>query len=346
MTARAGRLRSPLILLMVLVVTVLLGAATLLPPSLSLVSAEQEPTAGTSDGRIVGVSRPGSRSTVVRSLLRAVRAADAGRRIPSGTRPSAARLPGDVRTLPARCAAERDQDRHDRCAVGATDAATRVVLFGSSHAAMWLAGLEPEARRLGVRIEPLIKYGCPPWRLQAYVDGRRYETCSSWREWAIDQIQADPPDLVVVASHTTFTVADGQGRQVKRGPSWNRQWRQGVRGTVAAVQPHADRVVVLGDATTRRMHPHLCAPRRDASMRRCEQPLTRRTRTLLQMTRKAGTAAGAAYLDTNVFFCVQRRCPVVARRYFLQRDNGGHVPASYAYAVRGAFARSLGLRAG
>ncbi|QWC85065.1 hypothetical protein KLP28_16310 [Nocardioidaceae bacterium] len=299
----------------------------------------------TSAARIVDVRPPGPRSGVVRALRRALRAADRGRPIPARTRPADADLARDVRTLPPRCTADRGESRHELCPRGAVDSPVSVAVLGNSHMAMWLAGLEPEAERLGMRIEPYVKYGCLPYRAQQYREGQPWTECSDWARWATDEIAAGAHDLVVVASHTWLKLLDDNGEPSRRSAAWDRQWQEGIRATVETLRASGARVVVLGDSTTRRSQPGRCAQRRDASMRRCEQRLTPHTLKLLSMTSSAATAGGAQYLNMNDFLCLRDRCPIVSRRLYVFRDKLGHIPSTYSFAVRRAFSRSLGLRA-
>ena len=222
----------------------------------------------------------------------------------------------------------------------------RVALFGNSHMQMWIHGLQREAKRLGIRLEPYIKYGCSPFRFQMLRRGEAWPECRSWREWAIGQIKADPPDLVVVASHTDLQLKDAAGNPTKSGRAWNRQWRRGVNRTATTLGRKVDRVVVLGDSTTRDKSPGTCVKERNATMASCEQALTSRTQQLLRITEGPATAAGASYLDMNSFLCLDNRCPVVSARYFTLRDAKGHISAAYSLRAGQAFARSLGLRAG
>ena len=227
----------------------------------------EEPAPGP---RVVDVSKPGSKSAVVRNLRRALQAADEGRRIPSDATPRYDRLTEGIRDLPGRCTASPGESRHRICARGDRDGAITVAVFGNSHVAMWLPGLEREASRLGVRIEPFIKYGCTPYRFQMYRDGRAWRECSQWREWALGRLGDRKPDLVVVGSHTWLVMGDEAGRPIEGGATWDRKWRSGVRRTAGYLSRRIDQVVILGDTTTRASRPAKCAQSRGATMRSCE----------------------------------------------------------------------------
>ncbi|QWC85066.1 hypothetical protein KLP28_16315 [Nocardioidaceae bacterium] len=297
-----------------------------------------------SSGSTFSATPPGARSAVVRDLRRALRAADANRRIPAGTEPGRVDLVGDTRTLSPACTADPGETRHRICARGRTGSDHTVVVLGNSKMAMWLAGLEYHARREGVRLVPFIKYGCAPYMFEMWRKGSPWPECSNWRDWALRKIKRMKPDLVVTAAHTWLEFEGPNGGQMPKGRAWDRTWQTGVERTARRLGRSADRVVVLGDALTRRDNPGDCARRPGPTMRLCEVTMVGRTRQLLRLTERGATSGGAEFLDMNAFTCIEDRCPIVAGGSYVFRDKWGHLTATYSRQISRAFATSIGLR--
>ena len=70
-----------------------------------------------------------------------------------------------------------------------------MVLFGDSHAFMWLPAVLETARRDGWTLVPLIRFGCTPrlWFLSAGADA-----CRAWFRWSLRQIGQLHPDVTLL----------------------------------------------------------------------------------------------------------------------------------------------------
>ena len=279
-------------------------------------------------------------------LRGALAAGDAGRRVPRGTRPDFDQLVEDKSQFEPGCVAEEIESvRHDLCERGDPGGRRTVVVLGSSHAAMWLAGLEGPAARGGTRIVPLVKYGCSPLILRTRVYGRAWPECATFRQWALRQIDALSPDQVVVGTHTYTNIDNGRGGQLKEGtPRYERLYARGMRSLVARLGRSTDDVVVLGDLARREKEvgPNLCLEANDRRLGPCVKRLDRRDLAMLRRDRAATLEAGGRFYDANRLLCVKRRCPVAAAGIYVNRDFS-HVSRTWAVHVGGVLARRIGL---
>jgi hypothetical protein len=126
-----------------------------------------------------------------------------------------------------------------------------VVLLGDSHAGQYFPALERIGRDSDWRITGLTKVGCTPASVSVWsssLDGP-YEECDEWRESALERIEAEKPDLVVVSSASYYHV-NRSGRRLGHEPSrphlieayeetLDRLLRTGARVAVMIDIPHA-----------------------------------------------------------------------------------------------------------
>ena len=254
-------------------------------------------------------------------------------------------LRDDAKPLPARCTAEPDESRHRVCVVGDDEGARTAVLIGSSHVMMWIPGLRAVAESEGVRLLVYVKYGCSPYTFTMRRGLAPWAACEKWRDWAVEDIVEESPQLVLAGSHAWVDIASPSGSGLAL-PQFDDAWSGGVSGLVEALSPvvaAGGRVTVLGDTTRRSKDPGGCTSRPRARYDRCEQRITADTVRLNDLTRAAAEGAGASYYDPGELVCLDARCPVLAGGRFVFRDRLGHVSATYSEHVGPALAEGVGL---
>ena len=145
------------------------------------------------------------------------------------------------------CDVTRRDTTSTLCEFGNLDSDRTVVMFGDSHAAMWIPALDRIGKQNDWKVIQLTKPGCVAPDLQIWSNslGREYAECDEWRDWAIGQIAEIEPDVLLVTSAGKgIYLADG-GKPTQDG--LDDAWRAGLGSTLDAVTPHAGRVVVIGD---------------------------------------------------------------------------------------------------
>ncbi len=272
-----------------------------------------------------------SAAQVRAELAAALDAADRGRRVPAATRPELSRLARDKERIDRACTSEPGEVRHRVCPVGDTSGIRTVVLWGSSHMNMWISGLVGQARRQGVRLVPLVKFGCTPIDLPEVRNRVVWRECTQNRRWALGRIAAIHPDQVVVSTHRDFPVRLGDGRIVDAG-SAPRVFRQATRRTLDLLGPRADAVTVLGGIPYLREDPQVCLPREQRSLRACEGRNGGVTGTVNTAMERAARGAGAGFVHPQGLMCLRGRCPVAAAGGYVYR-NHYHVSRTWARHV-------------
>jgi len=280
--------------------------------------------------------REGEPVPAVRAVLReALADADAGAPIPFPL-PNLEHLGRDVWQTKYTCYLSWDDTSKDLCPVGDTSSDRTMVVYGDSHAGMWLPALDGIGKRAGIKVVPLVKVGCGPYDVTQLHDGQAYPECPEFRDWAMERIEEIRPDVVVLAARGLWAV------QPAAGQSKEKAWQAGMATTLGELEPLADRVVVLIAASTAVMDPKECLTAPEADMASCTGPAETVETAVNPLQREAAKAEGADWVDVSRLLCVQDRCPMVADFLVVYRDKA-HITASWGRRVGRELGALLGL---
>ncbi|MGH3373003.1 MAG: acyltransferase family protein, partial [Nocardioidaceae bacterium] len=222
-----------------------------------------------------------------------------------------------------RCTAEPEESTHDLCPVGDTTSKRTVVLLGDSHGNMWLPALSELGEEEGFEVLPFIKFGCTPAMVTMYRGdmGRAYDECSSWRDWALDEIDRLRPDAVVVGTHTTMRVVDERTGTRLSTPKSAEAWQGGMRGLAERLTKATRQVRLVGDLTYLDDSPAACLSAKRATMATCTADVSGRTLKMNRHMARAAKGTPARYVDITPLICADGRCPLVVGNTVVYRDR-------------------------
>jgi peptidoglycan/LPS O-acetylase OafA/YrhL len=251
----------------------------------------------------------------------AVAAAYAGAAIPSPLSPPISKLSGDVGvSLPANCIVLVASTIHNSiCPQADLSSGRTMVVFGDSHAWMWLPALIPAARNAGWKLIPIIKSACtaPLW-----IYDQADPTCPPWYTWAVGEVKGLHPDVVVLG------VEDYSGAA----------WESNIRNTIGAYRATGARVILLGDPPGPPIAPTDCLLSPAATMKTCTFPADPG---FVQREERAALF-GADYIPDMTWFCFQGECPMVVGHTITHRDLS-HISRSYASLLVEPLGKALNL---
>lgn len=244
----------------------------------------------------------------------AVRRPDAGAPVPYPL-DNGKRLSRDLWQFRYTCSADWEMTRSDICPLGDLTAETTVVVFGDSHAGMWLPALDRIGARDHLRVIPLVKFGCSPFDVDQLHEGRSFPECPQWRAWAVARIAKLHPAAVVLAYRSLLFVDPPPGSTREEA------WSTGVSTALATLRPLASAVVVLSDVPFLGFDPADCISARRARLATCMGTTDGDMSLGNAITREAAQAADVRFVDLTDLVCAERRCPVVVDRTVLYRDD-------------------------
>ena len=228
-------------------------------------------------------------------------------------------------------------DRIDTCSFG--HGSQTVVLYGDSHAGMWLTTLRRVAEGRGMRLVTMLKGACPTSDVPVY-DPRlsRFDTsCPKWRKAAFVALRSIKPSLIFVTSSQGYVRSPGSHSRDGYATNSDAEWRDGYRRTLTQF-PDVP-IVVIHDA-----------PRFPAAVPRClaravhngggDCSVARAKAIDAKIIRAEQEAAvglpNVRFLDFTDVFCGPTRCPAADGLRPRYRDNN-HVTATFALNLSDRF---------
>jgi peptidoglycan/LPS O-acetylase OafA/YrhL len=237
------------------------------------------------------------------------------------------------------------------CTYGPTGAETTVLLLGDSHAQQWLPALQGLAEERGWRLRAITKAACPMvdatvWNAPLK---RAFRECDAWRERALQLIDEERPELVLLASADMYDIVDEQGRLLKDGEGGAEAeaaaWDAGLASYLSRVAQRAPRVVVLADTPRVGYDPAECLATH-ADVEACDSSRERMVDEAYA-AREASAAgeAGVALVSATEWLCPGQSCPLVRGPFLVYRD-AHHVTATFAARLSSRLGAALDAATG
>jgi hypothetical protein len=209
------------------------------------------------------------------------------------------------------------------CTFGDVTSKKSVVLFGDSHATMWLPALNLLGQKLHFRVINLWKGNCPsytltftPWLAQ---DDRAYPECNSYVKWAIGEINKMDPEMVILSN------SDGDGDKV----TGNQEsltpavWQAGIESTLSKIDSADTEKVVLGDVAYLRNDSGggtNCLAVHEGSVQQCSEPVSVASAShYAGADQAAASEGGAKYINVIPWMC-STECTAIVGRTLVYAD--------------------------
>jgi hypothetical protein len=231
------------------------------------------------------------------------------------------------------------------CAQGDPGADRTIVLFGNSHARHWIPALERIGRDYGYRTYYLAKVQCIGSLVTPTRDGKPFDDCVDFHDWALKEIAKLRPDLVLVSTSasTNGGLYEADGSHVTDGQIIRPMIRQGYVRLLQALTSYAGRTVLLPDIPYLNRDPTTCIGAPGATLKNCLLQPRSAQATVVSDQVAAAREVGADVVPTSQWFCVGRVCPSVVGSYLPRRD-AGHMTNEYSAHLADSLAADLGLR--
>ena len=265
------------------------------------------------------------------AVAAAVEAAKRNAALPWPLVPAVTNLRSDFYTFPKGCSAQQGDLSSNICRLGSPGAAKKLVVFGDSHAEMWMPTILKMARRDDWAVVPFVKVGCVPssWT-------HRSGPCGVWYRWAINRAAALHPQATLVIG--SWSGSRTPAAAVK-----------GIAALVGDAKRFSASTIVVGDSPHQHRNPVDCLLANGATMATCSSKAT--TAELQTDANVAGVAAKQkiGFVNVTGWFCgrasaVAVLCPLVVNRTIAWIDQG-HISQTYglelATPFRNAFRREL-----
>jgi peptidoglycan/LPS O-acetylase OafA/YrhL len=332
-------LRSSALLVPVSVATVMLVTVlTLSSVDAKIARAERASASVAKSGHAI-FSTPAQRlgSHPLKSVVKAVRAAKRGAKLPSPLTPALSDLDKEAYQFPSGCVPTSTQTSSPLCKLGDASASKTMVVFGDSHAQMYMPTVLAMAQHDGWSVTPLVKSGCFPsaWLGKGYpgTSSVTLAQCHAWFQWAKGQAKTLHPNVVLMAG----CCGGASGSTLKA-------TKVGYSAVAAAVKGSTEATILVADDDGVKKQPVDCLLAAHATMKTCTTTWNSTRFASNNALAKLARSKKFDYLDTRGWYCDRFKCPFVVGHTVVYRDTG-HLTQTYAKQVavpfRNAFRRCL-----
>ncbi len=222
------------------------------------------------------------------------------------------------------------------CVYGDVKAKKTVVLFGDSHALMWLPAIVPAVTAHKEKLVVLWANLCPASSVEFY-DPKQDDPahCDAWRFTMIGIINKLAPSLVIIAERTD---------QVASGPDAffnNAQWQVGLTKTIRELKKRTTKVAVIESAVSFGSIVPQCLAANPSSVQKCSEIAPKPSGGLLQQAQiNAARATGSLLVRSSWWLCAKKACSPVIGNFIVVID-AGHISFSYAKYLSGVMGSAL-----
>lgn len=213
------------------------------------------------------------------------------------------------------------------CVYGDPNGSRSVVLYGDSHARMWLGAIIPLAERQHVKLIVIGHDSCPVVTLD--FRSSIFPGCNSFRAAAIETINRIRPMAVLLADRTTSPGITSA------------QWQAGMTATLSALRASGARIAVIGDIQVFNVSLPQCLASYPTHVQSCSvqnpNPLFPG---MERAEQAAARAAKVAYIDPTPWLCTSTACSPVIGSY-IAYWNSQHVSVAYSRYLSGVMGAAL-----
>ncbi|HEY5112401.1 MAG TPA: acyltransferase family protein [Acidimicrobiales bacterium] len=267
---------------------------------------------------------PAAKVPVALAVATAVTAAENNAPVPPRTSPSLLNAPSDSENIGG-CSGYLKL-RNKICEFGDPSGTKTIVVFGSSHATMWVPAIARAAKAEHWKFFPVVKEACGFDFYTAIAPGVGPKSqCPQWYTWAKTVIARLHPNVIVVGSYTKTN-----------------DWFQGEETTVAQLKPLTNRLVLLSD-TPWIPSPANCLLGSGATQRNCLWHESAKRVRAQQLTNEVATQEQVNYVNVTPWFCDDQLCPSLINGIVPYKD-GAHVTPQYSFYLGTAMQQALNLK--
>jgi len=228
------------------------------------------------------------------------------------------------------------------CIAGDTTSKKVIVLYGDSHASMWMSAIDQLGKKYGYKVQLFAKLACPLVEVPvwSYQLNRTFTECTTWQQKIYPQITALNPEIVIVTDQWKPAVVDGKKSDFDTPFMWEKEFPI----AMARIAKMAKKVVVIGNNPSLTQDPVDCVSKPKVNLALCSAGRMQADNAKFNsIEAKAAKSVGATYIDTVEWACTASLCPVVINNKLAYFDQW-HFSESYIQFLKPALEIKLALK--
>lgn len=228
------------------------------------------------------------------------------------------------------------------CEAGDLSSDRVIVLYGDSHASMWMSALDTIAKKSGHKIRLFAKLACPIVEVPiwSYQLGKPFTECRQWQEKVYPQIQVLNPEIIIVTDQWKPAVVDNKQSDFDTPFVWAKEF------PIALIRLKAitKNIIVIGNNPSLTQDPVACASKPKVNLALCSSGRAQADNAKFNsIEKKAAIDLGATYIDTVAWSCSDSLCPIVINKKLAYFDQW-HFSESFVKYLAPALEAKLKLK--
>jgi hypothetical protein len=245
--------------------------------------------------------------------------------------------------LDQECSVDFSSTDTPECIAGNTSSKKVIVLYGDSHASMWMSALDQLGKKYGYKVQLFAKLACPLVEVPiwSYQLNRPFTECTQWQQKVYPLIDALNPEIIIVTDQWKPAVVDGKKSDFDTPFMWEREFPI----AMARVAKMAKKVFVIGNNPSLTQDPVDCASKPNVNLALCSAGRTQADNAKFNVIEaKATKNVGGIYIDTVAWACTDSLCPIVINSKLAYFDQW-HFSENYVRFLTPALDNKLAISA-
>ena len=216
-----------------------------------------------------------------------------------------------------------------------------IVLYGDSHASMWMSAIDVIGKKHGYKVHLFAKLACPLVEVAvwSYQLNRPFTECTQWQQKVYPLIQSLNPEIIIVTDQWKPAVVDGKKSDFDTPFMWEKEFPI----AISMVAKMAAKVFVIGNNPSLTQDPVDCASKPRVNLALCSSGRTQADNAKFNgIEAKATKSVGGTYIDTVAWACTASLCPIVIANTLAYFDQW-HFSESYVKRLTPALEQRLKL---
>ena len=227
------------------------------------------------------------------------------------------------------------------CQGGDPNSKKVIVVYGDSHASMWMSAIDLIGKRSGYKVYLFAKLACPLVEVPvwSYQLNRPFTECNQWQQKVYPLIEALKPEIIIATDQWKPAVVDGKKSDFDTPFMWDKEFPI----ALARIAKIAKKIFVIGNNPSLTQDPVDCASKPRANLALCSSGRTQADNAKFNaIEAKATKNVGGSYIDTVAWACTPSLCPIIINGKLAYFDQW-HFSESYVSFLAPALEQRLKL---
>jgi hypothetical protein len=240
------------------------------------------------------------------------------------------------------CSIDFADVRVPSCLGGDPNGTKLIILYGDSHASMWMPAIDAIAKKNGYRVELYAKLACPLIEapVWSYQLNRPFSECIQWQQLVLPKIKNAKPDLLIVTDQWKPAVVNGEKSDFDTETLWEKEFPK----ALATLNSYAKKLVVIGNNPSMTTDSINCVSKPGVTISICASVRTKADNNAInKIEQAAAISVKATFIDTVAWACDAYMCPAIIDNKLVYFDQW-HFTATYVDWLTPSLAKALALK--